>query len=269
MIEIDPTKIQWATDEIAQQAKPWIEQLAQRGAFDFKAQGNEYSAPALTTQMVDKGALPMDGWQYQTTFQGSAPAVPEGTNGYWVKTNDTPGQAGTGNMGSSTYRFVGEQQAPQAMARRPVQQEQVAPEQPSDGKTIYNSWDRFQDKGRAEVEGINRMPFVFSGYDTISLDPQKAMDQLYPAAWQESGVQKTIGPNGTNIAPQLQKDFNDPQLIDTTKGDWPSLVRLLMDNGTVDAKQGQALLGLAEPKKLNASFGGIGGSQALLGGMGR
>lgn len=251
----DPTKVQWPGD-MAQSAQAEIDRLTQAGAFDMSQQANVAAMPALSSRFLNFGATPMDGMDYVTHYGGGPPQVPEGAKGYYVMTGSTPGQAGTGNEGSQTYRFVGEQQAA-PVARQPVQEEPV-PQAPSDGKTIYNDWDTYQNKARAEVEGMNRMPFVRSNFDLVSLDPQKAMNQFYPAAWQEEGVQKTIGPNGANIAPRLQKDFETAQLVDTTKADWPSLVAMLAGNGQIDQRQQQALLDLAKPKKANTGMGGMG-----------
>lgn len=204
--------------------------------------------------------------------QGNGPGLmlaagmqpPTDAKGQWVMTGSAPGTQDGGQGGSSVghnrYTFIPNQ--PQsAPAQRQVQEEAPVEAAPTDGKTIYNDWDTYQGKARADVEGMNRMPFVYSDYAGVSLDPQKAMQQFYPAAWQEGGVQKTIGPNGQNIAPYLNSDFGDPQFLDTTKKDMPSLVSMLLNSGNIDQRQSQALLDLMKPKKLDTSFA----SQALLG----
>lgn len=144
---------------------------------------------------------------------------------------------------------------------------EIARPAPADGRTIYNDHDYFLQQARGSAEAGNNMPFVVNPQSLIGLSPQQQMNQFYPAAWQDEGVQKTIGPNGQNIGPELQKQFGNSQAIDTAGGqDWPSLVRLLSDSGRIDAGQAQALLGLATPKKLDASMNMTAGlGQALLG----
>ncbi len=252
----DPSTVKWASEAAAARGQPYLDSLNERRAYDPQLNGAQ-------TVLVNSGAIPQDGW----TFRGAgAPLDIDGQNGYWVMTGSTsaPGFSAGDNPGvmqtDNSYRFVSTQ--PQAApVARPVQEEAAPPPKAEDnGKTIYNDWDTYQTKARADVEGINRMPFVFPDYgDLVGLDRSRIADTFFPAAWQESGVQKTIGPNGTNIAPQLQNDFGDPALVGTTKADWPSLVQMLSDNGSIDGKQRQALLSLAEPKKLNTGFGGMGG----------
>jgi len=223
-------------------------------------------------QAIDYGMKPVDGMVYTGTtmpgvginpMTGQRPDPNAKPTGSWefIGNQDTGTRNpdhGPSQVGQWQYR---EAAAAPAMAARP-QQEEPAPQQaPSDGKTIYNDWDTYQNKARADVEGINRMPFMYSDYAGVSLDPQKAMNQFYPAAWQAEGVQKTIGPNGQNIAPYLNSDFGDPQFLDTTKKDMPSLVSMLLNSGNIDQRQSQALLDLMKPKKLDTSFA----SQALLG----
>lgn len=187
--------------------------------------------------------------------QGMQP--PTDAKGQWVMSGQGPGAQDGGQGGSSVgynrWTFIPNQPAA-APAQRQAQEEAPQQAAPADGKTIYNDWDTYQNKARADVEGINRMPFMYSDYAGVSLDPQKAMQQFYPAAWQAEGVQKTIGPNGQNIAPYLNRDFNDPQFLDTTKQDMPSLVAMMLNRGSIDERQSQALLELMKPKKLDTSF---------------
>jgi hypothetical protein len=131
---------------------------------------------------------------------------------------------------------------------------------------IYNDWDYFQKRARADVEGINRMPFTYADYPNVAQNPGDAMNQFYPGAWQDSGVQKIIGPNGSNIAPGLSPEvlklFRDGGIDTASAKDWPSLIESLLQSKRVDAGTGQSLLDLAKPKKLDTSFQ----SSSLLGG---
>lgn len=133
---------------------------------------------------------------------------------------------------------------------------------------IYNDWDYFQKRARADVEGINRMPFTYADYPNVGQTKQDAFNQFYPNAWQTNGLQPVIGPNGQNIAPSLSEDvyklFRDKGVDTATARDWPSLVESLMKSGRIDGGMSQTLLDLAKPKKLDTSFQ----SSGLLGMMG-
>ncbi len=218
-------------------------------------------------QAVDYGMKPVNGMVYKgNVMPGAGPnsagalAPPDpnapAPTGQWQYIGDYDTGNRNPDHGSSIqkqWRYQ-ENQPQAAPAQRQVEEEPPPQAAPTGGKTIYNDWDTYQNKARADVEGMNRMPFVYSDYAGVSLDPQKAMQQFYPAAWQEGGVQKTIGPNGQNIAPYLNSDFGDPQFLDTTKKDMPSLVQMLLDKGGIDQRQSQALLDLMKPKKLDTSF---------------
>jgi hypothetical protein len=225
-----------------------------------------------STSMLAGGMAPKDGWMYRGT---DAPKVPEGQKGYYVMTNSVPGMRtvndGIVDQGSqdNTWRFVGEQEA--APQQQQLQQQEAPLPKYPDGD-IYEDNDYWQKKARAEVEGINKMPGVFSDYADISLmNPRQIENIFYPPSWQEEGVQKTIGPNGQNIAPQLQQTFSDAQAIDTkVQSDFPTLINMLTNTGQVDGKQRQTLLDMITPKKLDTSFGGpggMGGGNSLLSGM--
>lgn len=225
-----------------------------------------------SSSLIDGGQAPTDGWMYRGSF---APKVPEGTKGYWAMTNSVAGPK-TVNDGivdqgqqDNTWRFVGEQQA--SAPQQPLQQQEAPlPEYPKGD--IYEDNDYWQKKARAEVEGINKMPGVFSNYADISLmNPRQIENIFYPPSWQAEGVQKNIGPNGTNIGPQLEKTFGDSQAINTRgQQDFPTIIEMLTNSGQVDSKQRQTLLDMIAPKKLDASFGGpggMGGGNSLLSGM--
>ncbi len=71
----------------------------------------------------------------------------------------------------------GQDQAPaQAVQETPV----------SAGPSIYGNdpenWNAYREQARAGTEGINRMPFVFSGFPTIPRDEKAAMALFYPGA---------------------------------------------------------------------------------------
>lgn len=234
-------------------------------AFEGVGDGRKL-AFANFNQAVDYGMKPVDGMVYTGTtmpgvglnpMTGQPPDPNAKPAGSWefIGNQDTGTRNpdhGPSQMGQWRYR-----ETPQAtpMPQQPAQEEAPQQAAPTNGKTIYNDWDTYQNKARADVEGINRMPFAYSDYAGISLDPQKAMNQFYPSAWQEQGVQKTIGPNGQNIAPYLQSDFGDPQFL-TTNGqkDFPSLVQAMLAGGRIDDRQSQALLELMKPKKPDMSF---------------
>lgn len=181
---------------------------------------------------------------------------PSDANGQWVMSGTGGGlRDGDGGTTQSYARWTFIPNQPAAAPSRAPMPEEPAPQpQQNDGKTIYNDWDTYQQRARADVEGMNRMPFVRSDFNLVSLDPAKAMDQFYPAAWQTEGVQKTIGPNGQNIAPELQRQFGDAQFINTTKADWPSMLDALLSKGAVSESQYKALSDLAKPKKLDNSM---------------
>lgn len=257
----------------AQAMSPMQAQANSQLDFSKSFEGMENVGPFQNfNHAIDYGMKPVDGMVYTgNTMPGIGPNPMTGqmpdpnakSGGSWefignYDTGTRNPDHGPSEQGQWRYR-----EAPQAapMMREPVQEE--APQAgPTDGKTIYNDWDTYQNKARADVEGINRMPFAYSDYAGISLDPQKAMNQFYPPAWQEQGVQKTIGPNGQNIAPYLNEDFGDPQFLKTNgQKDYPSLVQSLLNSGGIDQRQSQALLDLMKPKKLDTSFaGGAAGS---------
>lgn len=267
----NPTTFQWADPAAGAQFDPQVAEL-------LKLQQGQTPVNADYSEYLRLGLVPQDGM----TFRGAqAPTAPAGAKGRYVLTN-TGAQSfggpdsGQQSVANNEWTWIGEPQASPAAAQQPTQQRPQEPTAPANGKTIYNDWDTFQSKARADVEGINRMPFTFADYGGVSTDPSEAMNQFYPAHQQTQGVQKVIGPNGSNIAPQLQQDgllhlFKPGGGADTSgQVDFPSLVKLLQSGGllspdaTEAAAQQQALLGLAAPRKLDQSFGG----QALLG-MGR
>jgi hypothetical protein len=256
----------------AQATSPLQGQLNAQLDFSKAFEGMQNPGPFQNfNQAIDYGMKPVDGMVYVgntmpgvgvNPMTGQRPDPNAKPTGSWqfignFDTGTRNPDHGPSEQGQWQWR---EDAKPAPVVQQAKQEEAPEPRFP-DGD-IYNDWDYYQKKARAEVEGMNRMPYVFSDYVNISLDPQKAMNQFYPAAWQEQGVQKTIGPNGQNIAPKLYEDFGDPQFINTTgQKDWPSLVKMLLGNGSVNEQQGQALLGLMEPKKLDTSFA----NQALLG----
>jgi hypothetical protein len=134
---------------------------------------------------------------------------------------------------------------------------------------IYNDWDYYTKRARADVEGINRMPFTYSDFPNIGQTPAEATQQFYPGAWQEGGVQKIIGPNGTNIAPGLDENllsiFRDKGIDTASAKDWPSLLDQLMKSGRITSAQRGTLGDLAKKKEPDQSFANQGLANAARG----
>lgn len=237
---------------------------------------------AASSLLIDIGVKPTDG----ATYRGPrAPQVPEGVNGRWVMTGVNPGPNQTGRDGvpepymqqvhGNDWVFMGDRQ-PMAQAQpeeAPKPQQQAS--DPS-GKTIYNDWDTYRNQARAEVEAGLNSPFVQNPQELIGLDRKQQMQAFYPGAWQEDGVQKVIGPNGKNIAPDLLADgtlalFREGDANTSTARDWPTLVEMLQKTNRVTPDQFQTLLKLGENKPLDQSFGGMGGmgggGMSLMGNM--
>jgi hypothetical protein len=256
MMAMDPTK-PWQ-DAI----DPRYEQLGPYGSLE---QAMAYGVAPVNGMIARGQTMPGTGVDH-STGKMYEPGFTKGGQWQYIGQQDTGmrnPEHGPASQGQ--WQFV-EQQAPQAQAPMPPPEEKQ-PEQPADpsGKTIYNDWDTYRNKARADVEGINRMPFTFSDYAGVALDKNDAMQQFYPGAYQEGGVQKIIGPNGQNIAPRLQDDgmldaFRYSGLDTAKVENWPSLVKMLQSSGLLsqDAKenaaQQQVLLDLAKPKKPDMSF---------------
>jgi hypothetical protein len=232
---------------------------------------------ALTAGSSLPGVAPEDGWMHQGA---NAPTLPEGAKGYWAMTSSGVGPAsnygensGMDQRDNATWRFVGEkEEKPYVPQGAPDEPQAPRPVADPNGKTIYNDWDFYKNQARAEVEAGLNSPFVQNPQELIGLDRKQQMQAFYPSAWQEDGVQKVIGPNGKNIAPDLLADgtlalFREGDANTSTARDWPSLVEMLQKTNRVTPDQFQTLLRLGENKKPDQSFAGPGGmgGQALLG----
>lgn len=247
----------------------------------FDPQNPHYGKDVFaTSSMIDGGMAPQSGFMYRGT---NMPAVPKGQKGYYTLVNTAPGLR-TMNDGildtgaqDNTWRFVGEEQSMAPQGAPEEQQQAQRPVADPNGKTIYNDWDTFRSTAQAEVGAGDFSPGVLNPRDLIGLDANQQMQKFYPGAWQDSGVQKVIGPNGTNIAPKLQEDGILDQFRPgtgnantATARDYPTLVELLQNTGKITPEQSQILLGLAKPKVPDQSFAQLGmtggGGQALLGG---
>ena len=206
----------------------------------------------------------------------SAPDIPidkdgNQARGYWVaQGNANMANAGDYSAGNipQQYRWVAEQ-APAAPVMMPQEEAPKKKEEaPSDGRTIYNDWDKYIDEARKAVEGINRMPFTYSDYGNVSTNRNEAMNQFYPGAWQKNGLQPFIGPNGQNISNDVGLGIYEALKKGTASTsdtqDWPTLVKTLLQSNTTSPAMIQTLLDMAKPKKLDTSFQ----SSGLMGMMG-
>lgn len=233
MMAMDPTK-------------PWQDAIdpryAELGPYGSLEQAIAYGVQPVNGMVFRGNQMPGTGVDH-STGKMYEPGFTKGGSWQYIGQQDSVGQ----------WQFV-EQQAPQAAQPMEQPKEEPLPEYPKGD--IYNDWDYYQGRARADVEGINKMPFMFSDYADIGLrTPQQNMNTFYPPSWQEEGVQKTIGPNGQNIAPKLQETFGNAQAINTNgQTDFPSLVKKLMASGSIDSGQEQMLLGLIKPKKPDMSF---------------
>lgn len=244
--------------------KPWQDAVdpryAELGPYGSLEQAMAYGVAPVNGMIARGQTMPGTGVDH-STGKMYEPGFTKGGSWQYIGQQDTGmrnpehGPASTGQ-----WQFV-EQQAPQ-QAAQPMQQEEAPLPKYPEGN-IYEDNDYWQGKARAEVEGINKMPGVFSNYADISLmNPKQIENVFYPPAMQEGGVQKTIGPNGQNIGPQLNDMFGDSQAINTKgQSDFPSLVKMLTAAGNIDDGQRQTLLDLMKPKKLDQSFA----NQMLLG----
>jgi hypothetical protein len=152
-----------------------------------------------------------------------------------------------------------EDRAPAPMAMAPTEEApQKKVEAPSDGRTIYNDWDFFQNQARQAVEGISRMPFTYSDYPSVATNKNDAINQFYPGSWQKNGLQPQIGPNGQNISNQvgsgIYEALRDGKASTAGAKDWPSLLMSLSQKGLLTSEGAGLLLDLAKQKKLDTSF---------------
>lgn len=226
---------------------------------------NNYSMLQWFDPQAEQNAKTPD-WQRQWNAAnlGSDASGRQQDAGLWLPDGtqaptDKDGQWVMGGNG----RLVFIPNQPTAAPMQPVQEQAsvAPPPAPTDGKTIFNDWDFYQNQARGENLAANDSPFVSNPQKLIGLDADQQMQRFYPGAWQEGGVQKVIGPNGQNIAPELQSNglfaaFQDAG-VDTSKAaDWPSMIDALMDKGLLADNQYKFLSDLTKPKKLDQSFAG-------------
>lgn len=233
--------------------------------------------------LLDIGVAPTDG----ATYRGlRPPPIPEGVKGRYVMTgvNQGPNQQGRDgspepyiqNAHGNDWVFMGEQeQAAEPASMEQALKKAVAPTADPNGKTIYNDWDLYQATARTEPEANLNSPGVLNQQDLVGLDRRDQMSALYPAAWQTSGIQKVIGPNGTNIAPDLENKglfakFRENNIQPSDYADFPSMMDQLLKAGKITQKEHDFLGDLTIAKKPDQSFAmpGMQGGGGLKGMMG-
>lgn len=221
----------------------------------------------VVTQSIQRPDIPKDENGRPTVkgrwnYIGNSDQFGMGTGGSSpLGDNSGGGQSGP----TSAWVFEAEEKAsvPAKFEEEPKKPKERFPE-----GDIYNDWDYYTKRARADVEGINRMPFTFNDYPNVEKDKNDAFQQFYPAAWQTGGVQKIVGPNGSNIAPMLDSNllslFRDGGIDPSTAKDWPSLIDALTNSGKIDASQRKTLEGFTKQKKPDTSFANQGMAMAAM-----
>jgi hypothetical protein len=83
------------------------------------------------------------------------------------------------SYGAAPPGFVNTMPAPTQPQQQPTQPAPVAPTGNFYGNTP-DAWSNYLQQARAQTEGLNRMPYVFSDYGSIPTDPTAANALFYP-----------------------------------------------------------------------------------------